>query len=130
RLPNRALFMTRLERTLALARRDADHVAVLMVDLDRFKRVNDTNGHDAGDDLLRQVAARLTAAVRANDMVARLGGDEFAILAVGATTPAAAQRVCDKLHAAVLEPFTLPDGSSVSVGASVGFAISPREGDT
>jgi diguanylate cyclase (GGDEF)-like protein len=121
-LPNRALFQDRLEQSLAWSRRDGAALAVLYLDLDRFKDVNDTLGHAAGDKLLVGVVARLQACVRETDTLARLGGDEFAIAQVGtqqlADTEILAQRLIDSMDAA----FDL-DGNQVTVGASVGIAL-------
>jgi diguanylate cyclase (GGDEF)-like protein len=124
-LPNRALFEDRLR--VALSRRKAS-VAVLMLDLDRFKNVNDTLGHPAGDDLIRQFADRLTALLREGDTVARLGGDEFALLVEGA----AAEHLRD-LATRILEEVRRPFGilgAQVHVGVSVGIAQSNEGGVT
>ena len=122
-LPNRALFENRLE--LALSRRDV-HVAVLLLDLDRFKNVNDTLGHQAGDCLIRDFGARLSALTRECDTISRLGGDEFAILIEDAHLPdihRLAQRIVDDIR----RPFQI-FGSQVYVGVSIGIALSPDFG--
>jgi diguanylate cyclase (GGDEF)-like protein/PAS domain S-box-containing protein len=129
-LPNRALFVTRLERLLALSRRRGEAVAVLMLDLDRFKYVNDTFGHDAGDELLKQVSARLVSVLRAADVVGRLGGDEFGVFPMGVTSAVALEQVADKVRTAIAAPFTLAGGQVVSIGTSVGGAISLHDGST
>jgi diguanylate cyclase (GGDEF)-like protein/PAS domain S-box-containing protein len=129
-LPNRALFTTRLERRLALDRRADDGVAVLVVDLDGFKAVNDTLGHEAGDEVLRQAGSRLAASLRATDIVGRLGGDEFGVIPKGALSAQNAALAAEKIRAALREPFVLSDGGTASVDASVGFAISPQDGRT
>jgi diguanylate cyclase (GGDEF)-like protein/PAS domain S-box-containing protein len=129
-LPNRALFTTRLERILTFRGRGGDEVTLLMIDLDGFKLVNDALGHEAGDEVLRQVGARLAATLRASDMVARLGGDEFAVIPTGSATEAKALLAANKIRAAIRQPFVLSDGRSAIVDASVGIAISPRDGGT
>jgi diguanylate cyclase (GGDEF)-like protein len=120
-LPNRVLFLERLVETIPTAA-DGSHVAVLFCDLDRFKQVNDTLGHAAGDELLRQVAARLRGVVRPGDTVGRLSGDEFAIVLPGLVTPSDAESLADRVVACFAEPFRL-DGTDVEVGTSVGVAV-------
>ena len=120
-LPNRTLFLERLESLLPEAAEGA-HLGVLFCDLDRFKQVNDTLGHAAGDELLRQVAARLRAAIRPADTVGRLSGDEFAMILPGLVEPADARSLADRVAACFAEPFRL-DGTEVSVGTSVGVAV-------
>jgi diguanylate cyclase len=126
-LPNRVLFRDRLEQALARARRDGDQVAVMCLDLDRFKEVNDLRGHAAGDALLKQAAARLGAAIRETDTVARLGGDEFAIIQSGLPQPQHAAAFAERLIAAVAEPFE-HEGEAMIVGMSVGIALYPADG--
>jgi diguanylate cyclase (GGDEF)-like protein len=127
-LPNRALFEDRLERALAATRRDPDAVvALLYLDLDRFKKVNDTLGHPAGDELLREVAKRLTDVVRASDTVARLGGDEFAILDTQLESERDIRALCERIIQAINAPFDLI-GSQVFVGISIGVARSDCDG--
>jgi diguanylate cyclase (GGDEF)-like protein/PAS domain S-box-containing protein len=121
-LPNRVLFVAQLDRLLALTRRTGDQLAVLMIDLDGFKQVNDTLGHDVGDGLLRQVGIRLVSTLRGSDTVARLGGDEFGVLVMGPSTVDSATALATKLRNALLEPF-LMDGIPVRVGASVGIVL-------
>ncbi len=121
-LPNRALFKDRLEQHLAWARREGSSLAVLYLDLDRFKEVNDTLGHAAGDRLLMDVAARLSICVRDTDTLARLGGDEFAIVQVGVRNIADTETLAERLIDVMNEAFNL-DGNKVTVGASVGVAL-------
>ncbi len=125
-LPNRALFRDRLTRALARADRNERSVALMFLDLDRFKAINDTLGHDAGDVLLKSVAERLVSGLRRVDTVARLGGDEFAVILEGIRRPEEAATVAQKLLTAMARPFTL-DGQEVFVGLSVGIAMY-REG--
>jgi diguanylate cyclase (GGDEF)-like protein len=126
-LPNRTLFLERLENALV----DAGHrasVGVLFSDLDRFKEVNDTLGHAAGDELLRQVAARLRATVRPGDTVGRLSGDEFAIILPGLADPQDAHALAERVAACFTESFRL-DGTDVEVGTSVGVAVLRDDAD-
>ncbi len=120
-LPNRALFDDRLHHALARVKRDPAIIAVLFVDIDNFKVVNDTFGHAAGDDVLIQVADRLTQCVRESDTAARLGGDEFAIVLERAT-PSEATQVAARIHEA-LRSIAVP-GHSAHISASIGIAIS------
>ncbi len=120
-LPNRALFVGRLEQALEAPRAGEREVAVLFVDLDRFKAVNDSIGHAAGDELLRAVAGRILGCLRTGDTAARFGGDEFAVLLEGARSAASAERVADRVIEAVRRPFQIA-GKTVLVGASIGIA--------
>lgn len=126
-LPNRALFRDRMTRALAHAQRSTRSVALLFLDLDHFKSINDTLGHDAGDRLLQTVARRLTPCVRSNDTVARLGGDEFTIIlediAGAADVAAVAQKIIDVMS----RSFSL-DGREVFVTVSIGIALHPTCG--
>jgi diguanylate cyclase (GGDEF)-like protein len=126
-LPNRVLFRDRLEQALHGAKRNPGEVAVMFLDLDRFKEVNDTLGHESGDILLREVGQRLLHSLRAGDTVARLGGDEFAILAAGLDDADDALFVARKLRQAVEWPFTLR-GLTLEVEASIGIAMFPEHG--
>jgi len=126
-LPNRALFMDRLSRALSQARRDRVPVAVAFVDLDGFKKINDTLGHDAGDAVLTEVADRLSKRLRDEDTVARHGGDEFTVVArlsAESDAEALAERLLDALESEIAVC-----GQSVRVGASVGVAVYPHDGD-
>ena len=126
-LANRVMLQERLEGLLALARRNQDHLAVLFIDLDHFKNVNDSLGHHAGDVLLKEVARRIQAAVRDADVVARQGGDEFIVVLAGLEEPEAAAAVAVKLLVQVAEPVTI-DGHVVSVAPSIGISIFPADG--
>ena len=125
-LPNRTLFHERVERAVKSIRPDRS-VAVLLVDLDRFKEVNDTLGHDHGDELLKVVADRLSGALREGDTLARLGGDEFAVVLTDLPYRAAAAETAARLHDALRRPFGLR-GIAVELDASVGVALSPEHG--
>ena len=127
-LPNRLLFNARLTHAMEHASRNDYLVAVLFLDLDRFKNVNDAHGHPAGDGLLRLVAERLSSCVRKEDTVARIGGDEFIILLERIEAPANAGAVGDKILRAFTEPFEV-DGRNQFVSASIGISIFPRDGE-
>jgi diguanylate cyclase (GGDEF)-like protein len=128
-LPNRVLFNDRLDQALAYARRqDSSRTAVLLLDLDRFKEVNDTLGHHQGDRLLREVGDRLRGTLREADTIARLGGDEFALILPLVDDEAAAVRAAERLRAALAEPISL-DGVQVQVDASIGIALYPDHGE-
>jgi diguanylate cyclase (GGDEF)-like protein len=126
-LPNRMLFMDRLEQSLIRAKRHQTLVGVMFIDLDRFKRVNDTLGHAAGDRLICEVARRLRGTVRADDIVARLGGDEFVVVIgdVLALTPIL--QVVEKMLATVTEPYKL-DGHEIFSSCSIGVSVYPYDG--
>jgi len=121
-LPNRALFNDRLEQGLARLRGGGHPLALLYLDLDRFKAVNDTLGHSAGDGLMREVAARLRAIVKETDTIARLGGDEFAVLYTELGATAELPLLCARIGEAIGRPFLLA-GNEVFVGVSIGVAI-------
>lgn len=128
-LPNRAFFNQRLAQAVASHRADGPGLAVIFLDLDGFKPINDTHGHDVGDELLGILALRLHRAVRAQDMMSRLGGDEFACLVMEGFDRAQLARLADKLFATVAAPLTL--GSLVlSVRPSIGLALCPDDGHT
>ncbi|MHB1585178.1 MAG: putative bifunctional diguanylate cyclase/phosphodiesterase, partial [Acidimicrobiales bacterium] len=128
-LPNRALLFDRAQQLLLRARRHPMAVGALYVDLDNFKDVNDTFGHHTGDQLLKAVAARLDAALRANDTVGRLGGDEFLVLVEGTSLDAGPELVAERLQAVLAEPFVLdtPEATTITVHASIGAAVGLRE---
>lgn len=126
-LPNRALFMDRLGNAVSAARRSKERLAVMFLDLDRFKIVNDNLGHDTGDMLLRLVAGRLGECLRESDTLARLGGDEFIVLLPMVDNVEAAQKVANKIVNAVKEPFEI-EHHELYVTASVGIAIYPEDG--
>jgi diguanylate cyclase (GGDEF)-like protein/PAS domain S-box-containing protein len=126
-LPNRVMLRERLDLALAGVRRGQPQAAVLCLDLDHFKEVNDTLGHGAGDLLLREVAQRLQAGVRGTDTVARLGGDEFAVVQVSVDQPGDAQALCRRLIQDLQAPFRI-DGHELYVGASIGVALAPENG--
>ena len=128
-LPNRVLFMDRLEVALSRAKRQGRRVAVAFLDIDRFKLVNDSMGHDSGDRLLVAVAGRLRAALRVNDTVARLGGDEFTVLCEEVSDDASALEAAERLVDALRHPFDLVE-SEVFVTASLGLAVSGSPGDS
>src|SRR5690606_7729660 len=120
-------FLDRLARALVPGTSDAGSVAVLCLDLDRFKHVNDSLGHAAGDRLLVETARRLEGCVRPADTVARLGGDEFTILLEGLTDVAEALAVAERITRAYQAPFAL-GGGPLHTAVSVGIALSIREG--
>jgi diguanylate cyclase (GGDEF)-like protein len=128
-LPNRALLLRKTAEALAEAARSSSRAGFLLLDLDRFKEVNDTLGHPLGDGLLQAVARRLTRSVRPGDVVARLGGDEFAVLLPSVRTVTAAREVAARLRAAIAEPVRL-EGMSFEIEASVGIALYPDDGTT
>jgi diguanylate cyclase (GGDEF)-like protein len=125
-LPNRDLFHDRLSQTIALERREAGRAAVILIDLDRFKEINDTLGHQSGDDLLKQVGSSLALAVRESDTVARLGGDEFAIVSPR-TDADGALALADKLRESLARPITV-GGIELEIDASMGIALFPEHG--
>jgi diguanylate cyclase (GGDEF)-like protein/PAS domain S-box-containing protein len=128
-LANRSLFRNRVEHALALSRRTQERLAVLMIDLDNFKNVNDSQGHEVGDRLLQTAAQRLVKCTRAADTVARLGGDEFAVLLEGITTVEQAERIATSVTEAFRTPISI-DGNDMLVTASIGVAFSAPGDDT
>jgi len=125
-LPNRLQFQMQLEHGVAYARRHESRLAVLFVDIDHFKTINDTLGHDAGDQVLVQFAQRLRQCVREVDTVARQGGDEFIVLLTELRSGADAQQVAEKIMRAIAEPF-LVNGDPLPVAASIGVAVYPDD---
>ena len=126
-LPNRNLFQNRLSLAMGTARRTRHGFAVLSADIDHFKLVNDSLGHDAGDDLLRQVAARMRTCLRETDTVARLGGDEFAAILDRVLDSEIAAKIADKLLAACCGSYELR-GNKLHLTMSVGLSLYPRDG--
>ncbi len=126
-LPNRTLFRDRLNASLKQAAREREKLAVLFIDLDRFKSVNDTYGHDAGDQLLKQISERLTAGVRGGDILARLGGDEFGCVLTAIGSPANAEKVARQFLRTLSQPMVLK-GKRVACTPSIGIAICPSDG--
>lgn len=127
-LPNRILFMDRLTVALATAERQSCSTALLFIDLDRFKPVNDEYGHRVGDLLLIEAAARLRKCLRSMDTAARLGGDEFVILLQCVTSVEAVDSVATRVAESLAEPYDLEEGIRVTVGASVGISLHPQDG--
>ncbi|HEY0830748.1 MAG TPA: PAS domain S-box protein [Candidatus Dormibacteraeota bacterium] len=127
-LPNRSLFGDRLRQALLAARRNQKMFGVLLLDLDRFKDINDALGHDRGDSLLQEVTARLRGVLRATDTIARLGGDEFAVLTTDAKHPEDVVASARKILASLEGPFAIAD-QMVETGASIGIAMYPVHGD-
>ena len=128
-LANRLLFQQRMAQAVSAAARGEHGLALLYLDLDSFKQVNDTRGHAAGDRLLAAVARRLTASVREGDTVARMGGDEFAIIQPRPGQPGAAVHLAARVVETLAAPFEI-DGQRVLIGVSVGVAVHPANGDT
>ena len=128
-LPNRILFYDRLNQAIARVRRDKESLAVLFLDLDGFKVINDMFGHDVGDALLREAAKRLLACVRESDTVARMGGDEFTVILGNARTLSGSDRVVGSIVEAIARPFVL-NGKDCSVSVSIGIALYPEHGET
>lgn len=126
-LPNRVLFLDRLRQALATARRQHNQFALMFLDLDRFKLINDTMGHAAGDDVLREMALRLTQCVRGVDTVSRLGGDEFVVLLADIGGVDQAAHVANAVMQAVSQP-ARADGQEVLLSVSIGIAICPSDG--
>jgi diguanylate cyclase (GGDEF)-like protein len=129
-LANRSLLMDRFQIAVQHATRTQQQFAVLMVDLNKFKVINDTYGHAAGDTVLVTVAKRLVAAVRSSDTVARLGGDEFVLLIQSIENSEQVIALGHKLMELLSEDVTLDSGEVVSLGGSVGFAWYPKDGDS
>ena len=127
-LPNRAFFEGRLSRSVRNAARQQDHLALLFLDSDHFKQINDTLGHAVGDEVLISVAERVRAQLREHDLVARLGGDEFAVLLTPLHTRKDAEHIAEKIVASMKLPVQLDSGRSISTSLSVGIAYYPDDG--
>lgn len=126
-LANRLLYSMRLDQELARLGRDTPGIAVFFLDLDRFKDVNDTHGHQAGDELIKQVAQRLSALLRSTDTLSRFGGDEFAIIQTNVKRAIDAEKLGRRILETITEPFEIA-GTLVSVGVSIGIALAPENG--
>jgi len=127
--PNRAHFLIRLEHAVAMAERAGTRLGVMLLDLDEFKGINDSLGHQAGDEVLIQVAERLRAALRRSDTLARLGGDEFTIIVEGVDEPEDLAEVARKIIATMGEPFAAAQ-AEIFLGVSIGIAVYPQDGRT
>jgi diguanylate cyclase (GGDEF)-like protein/PAS domain S-box-containing protein len=127
-LPNRLLLRDRLQQMIAAANRKRTKIALLFIDLDRFKSVNDTYGHEAGDKLLIQAGQRIVGAIRASDTASRQGGDEFVVAVADIGEPDDAAVVAQKIASALSQPFSI-DGAEVRVGCSIGVVLYPDDGD-
>lgn len=126
-LPNRRLSLELAQQALELAQREQRPLPLLYLNLNGFKPINDRHGHDAGDDMLREIARRMMAALRASDVVGRVGGDEFIIILPNTDAPADARLVADKLRAAIAEPAGLSSVGTVQLSASIGIAWYPED---
>jgi diguanylate cyclase (GGDEF)-like protein len=126
-LPNRALFSDRMHNQLAYAKRHDSRFALIFLDLDKFKPINDNHGHSVGDLLLQQVARRLHDSIRASDTVGRLGGDEFVLLMGELTGPEAALAMAEKIRQEVRRPYAI-NGHQLVISCSLGVAIYPDDG--
>jgi diguanylate cyclase (GGDEF)-like protein len=128
-LPNRDIFERRVAEAISACHRRGEQLALLFLDADGFKQVNDTHGHAAGDEVIRSIAERLPPLLRAGDMAARIGGDEFAVLVHAIDDASDAARVAARIHAAMAEPVVL-NGTPIAPSLSIGIALYPRDGDT
>jgi diguanylate cyclase (GGDEF)-like protein/PAS domain S-box-containing protein len=128
-LPNRILFMDRLEQAIARSRRDKSMLAVMFLDLDKFKPINDSMGHSTGDLILKQISERLTSCMRETDTVARFGGDEFIALITDLKDTKTSTQMAKKLDSVIAEPIIL-DSNEFSLGVSIGIALYPDHADT
>jgi diguanylate cyclase (GGDEF)-like protein/PAS domain S-box-containing protein len=125
-LPNRGMFLERLHQTLSQAQRDRDKVNLIFLDLDNFKDVNDTQGHDVGDQLLKSVAERLSACMRDSDVLARLGGDEFVVVCPSLATQDSIAAVVQRIQAIFSDPFDI-EARQIYTSASIGIAVYPDD---
>lgn len=126
-LPNRAAFLERLQQEIVRAKRQDEHLTVMFLDLDGFKKVNDNHGHQVGDELLVTVGSRIAKCLRESDVVGRLGGDEFCLILTNISLPGDSEIVANKIIQAVNEPYLI-NGISPHVGASIGISIYPEHG--
>ncbi len=126
-IPNRMLFHDRLQQALARAAREGYEVALLFIDLDEFKEINDTFGHEAGDQLLREAAGRLSEAIRRSDTLARMGGDEFTVIMPCVVEPPMVSIVAARILETLARPFFLPGGGEGRISGSLGVALFPRD---
>lgn len=126
-LPNRRMVLDRLAQMVALAKRGNQRFALLFVDLDGFKRINDTYGHEAGDRVLKAVAARLSACIRSSDIVGRMGGDEFTVILSTLTRYEDAGQVAEKILETLRRPITMPSGVQDQIGSSIGISVFPED---
>jgi diguanylate cyclase (GGDEF)-like protein len=129
-LPNRGFFERRLTRAMEYAKKREEQVAVLFLDSDRFKNINDKFGHLAGDNVLVAAAKRMRSQLREDDLVARIGGDEFAILLWPIQKIKDAERIVQKISSAMDKPIKIADGIEIVVSFSIGIAVYPDDGDT
>ena len=127
-LPNRSLMQDRLQHAIERAQREGTRLSVTFLDLDRFKAINDTLGHDVGDQLLQEVAARIKTRLRSSDTVARMGGDEFVVLMENLRDPEYCAGVADEIIAEISRPLNI-HGHAIEIGASLGVAFYPEDGD-
>ncbi|GAB4303137.1 MAG: EAL domain-containing protein [Desulfuromonadia bacterium] len=127
-LPNRALFQDRFTQAIHISTRQKRQIAILLIDLDRFKEINETMGHSVGDELLKQVAGRLEVTVRRSDTLARLGGDEFVVMATGAAEAEGVSILAQKLLDRIAEPLDL-SGREIMTTASIGISLFPDDGE-
>jgi diguanylate cyclase (GGDEF)-like protein/PAS domain S-box-containing protein len=126
-LPNRRMVLDRLAQMVSLAKRGNQRFALLFVDLDGFKRINDSYGHEAGDRVLKTVAARLSACIRSSDIVGRMGGDEFTVILSTLTNYEDAGQVAEKILQTLRRPITLPSGVQDKIGSSIGISVFPED---
>jgi diguanylate cyclase (GGDEF)-like protein len=127
-LANRALFYDRLRQQIAHMSRQPSHVAIVTIDMDGLKAINDHLGHRAGDAAIREVASRIAGELRADDVAARVGGDEFGVILVGVRDRDSVENKCDGLRKAIDAPFAF-EGKPVSLSASIGYALWPEDGE-
>lgn len=128
-LSNRRMFLDRLDQSVELARRNSQRFALMYLDLDGFKQINDSYGHEAGDLVLKTAASRLQDSVRLSDTVGRMGGDEFTVALGTISHYEDAALVAEKIRTALRRPITLPNGTTELIGASIGISVFPDDGD-